>query len=153
MCKICLFSKLNTLTYHTNLLSNIQTFILSNIQTFVSPKLHLYKHLLMFINIHCCKGWVQFVCIIILVPTCKAFTVSFLATFTLWRWVRGSGLVDLQLVYHVLQPLSCPKRMPLDLFEGLFHCHWSERAAVWFVGPMVISQDCGWLKFTGWNLL
>ena len=40
-----LFSKLNTPTYHTNLLSNIQMFILSNIQTFVSPKPNLNKHL------------------------------------------------------------------------------------------------------------
>ena len=36
---------LNTPTYHTNLLSNIQTFILSNIQTFITPNPHLYKHL------------------------------------------------------------------------------------------------------------
>ncbi len=35
----------NTPTYHTNLLPNIQTIILSNIQTFLSPKPNLYKHL------------------------------------------------------------------------------------------------------------
>ncbi len=32
-------------TYHTNLLSNIQTLILSNIQTFITPIPNLYKHL------------------------------------------------------------------------------------------------------------
>ncbi len=37
LCEKSLFSKLNTPTYHTNLLSNIQTF--------VSPKPNLYKHL------------------------------------------------------------------------------------------------------------
>ncbi len=37
LCEKCLFSKLNTPTYHTNLLSNIQTFI--------SPKTNIYKHL------------------------------------------------------------------------------------------------------------
>ena len=41
----CLFSKLSTPTYHTNLLSNIQMFILSNIQMFISPKTDLHKHL------------------------------------------------------------------------------------------------------------
>ena len=45
MCEKGLFSKLNTPTYHTNLLSNMQTFILSNIQTFISPNPHLYKRL------------------------------------------------------------------------------------------------------------